>query len=84
MAKKEYRRNTAMKTTFDSLFHINADGSFSPKKPLTIGDITLSSDDSFSPEISISGLELSSLQGMVLDVEESGEGFVLNDFSPRT
>ena len=60
-----------MRVSFDQVFQTNIDGSVSPKMPVFVGGVTMTPGVSFTTGVSFGGLDIASLRGKDLEVDQS-------------
>ena len=66
-----------VRVSFWSVFNRNADGSITPKVPVTIGGISMGPGVSFGGGVSFSGVDLAALAGRDLEAEPNGAGYTI-------
>ena len=66
-----------MRVTFSQVFQTNANGSISPRTTVQIGGVTMSPGVSFTPGVSFGGVDIASLAGHDLEIEQSGNVIVI-------
>jgi hypothetical protein len=60
-----------MRVSFDQVFQTNPNGSVSPKMTVVIGGVTMTPGVSFTTGVSFGGLDVASLKGKDLEVDQS-------------
>ena len=66
-----------MKVFFTEIFQKNDTGMIAPKLPVRVGGVTMTPGVSFGSGVSFSGVDLSTLEGKYLDVDQEPDGLVI-------
>lgn len=59
-----------MRVSFNEVFQTNPDGSISPRSVVCVGGVTMSPGVAFTQGVSFGGLDLASLGGRDLEIEQ--------------
>lgn len=65
-----------MKVLFSEIFANNADGSYTPKGTIRIGDITMKPGIAYTSGVKFSGVDITHYVGKLLEVRQHPDGSV--------
>jgi len=70
-----------MRVPYDQIFQVNADGSVSPRMPVSVGGITMGGPGiSFNVGVSFGGVDIASLRGKDIEIERQADAVIIKGF----